>query len=115
MMGVLDAARTRFAARPRNRMAMPEWTPDGEPVMEVFFKTPNAITLSEIEEASKGNQFEQTARLVVACAEDQEGQKLFAPGDHKDLLIFTDPVALGRLGRAIMAGASIDAEQAAKN
>jgi hypothetical protein len=114
-MSILEQAMSRFEARPQHELDVPEWSVDPKKPVKVFYKTPNAATLSRAAREAKGDAIENVARLVALVLTDADGVRLFAPLDYKDLMVRTDPVALNRIAAAIMAEAKIDVDEAEKN
>jgi hypothetical protein len=114
-MNILEQAMARFEARPQHELDVPEWAADPTKPVTVYFKTPNAATLSKAAKESKGDSIENVARLVALVLTDADGKRLFAPLDYKELMVRTDPVALNRIAAAIMAEATIDTDAAEKN
>jgi hypothetical protein len=109
MSGVLERAIAHFEARPRKKVACPEWG------CEVWFRTPNAATLSQVVRESKGDPIEQAARLVAHCARLEDDTPMFARLDYKTLMIQVDPAVVSRIANAMMDEAKIDVEAAEKN
>jgi hypothetical protein len=114
-MSILETATQNFSSRKVHSMEMPEWTKPGDVPLVVYFKTPNAVTIQQVEDAAKGSMTEKAARMVARVVQDADGNKLFQPLDYKELMVATDPNALARLYVAIASGAGIDAVQAEKN
>lgn len=114
-MNVLERAKQAFADRKMQSMEMPEWTPPGEAVVQVWFKTPNPATIEKVDASTTGGVVEKAARLVALVAQNEDGSKMFVPLDYKELMIGTDPNALGRLYLAIVSAAKLDADTAEKN
>ena len=65
--------------------------------MQVWFKTPNPATIEKVDASTTGGVVEKAARLVALVAQNEDGSKMFVPLDYKELMIGTDPNALGRL------------------
>lgn len=114
-MGVLDRAIAHFDARAQQSVAVPEWAEKPGQDFLVYFKSPNPATLSRVQTESKGDAVQMMARLVCHCATDESGKKLFAPLDHKEMMLRVDPAVLTRVANAIMAEARLDPEGAEKN
>lgn len=113
-MSVLENAIAQFEARPTFEIEVPEWGKPDAPLV-VYYKTPNAATLSKVIKESKGDPIEQAARLVAHCARDGKGEKMFNPIDYKDLMIKVDFAIVSRIAAAIMRDARFDVGEAEKN
>jgi hypothetical protein len=113
-MTILERAQAHWDSRPSHEMEVAEWGEGAEPLI-LCFKTPNASTLSKVVRESKGDPIEQAARLVVACATDRNGDRLFSPADSLALMKHVDPSVVSRIAARIMEEAHLDVGQAEKN
>lgn len=100
---IKERAKSHWAERGTGSVEVPEWE------TTIFFKSPNLATLKDAMSEAKGDPIEAQARIVVACAVDSEGQKIWAKAEYRDLMIGYDPSVVARIGNAIMAGTSFAA------
>jgi hypothetical protein len=113
-MGILDRAQAHWDARPQYQIEIPEWGEPEKP-LTVYFKTPNLSTMAKVVRESKGDQIEQSVRLVIACATDIDDKKLFQPAENVRLMKHVDPAVVSRIAARIMEEAHINIEDAEKN
>lgn len=97
-----DRAKAHFAGRDRGRVDVPEW----EAV--IWYKTPNLATLKAVMAEAMGDTIEAQARIVVACATDDAGERIWSKAEYKDLMTSVDPGIVARIANAIMADAKLD-------
>lgn len=102
-MGIKEKAKAHFAARATHEIEIPEW---GE---TVYYKTPNMQAYKVILAESNGNAIEMQARLVVQCATDANGQRIWQKQEYSDLMREYDPGIIARIANEIMAEAKLDA------
>jgi hypothetical protein len=114
-MNILEQAMSRFEARAQHEIDVPEWSADPKKPVKVFYKTPNAATLSKAKKDAKDDSIEMVARLVALVLTDGNGERLFKYAQYKDLMVSTDPNVTNRIATAIMAEAKIDVDEAEKN
>jgi hypothetical protein len=115
MSHILEQAVANFEARPRHKIAVPEWSKAEGPMVEVWFKTPNAKVLSKVQKEASGDPIEQAARMVALVATDENGKRLFSEADYSELMIRTDPRGISRIYAAIISDARLDVHAAEKN
>jgi len=115
MASVLDMIAAPFEGRPRHCVAVPEWSHDPEKPFQVWFRVPNAATLSAVQKESDGDQVKYVALLVVKVAETEACERMFRPLDYKELMMRVDPAGLARLGAAILKVSQVDSREAEKN
>lgn len=113
-MNIIERAQAHWDSRPQHEIEVAEWGEKGA-ALTVCFRTPNAATLSRVVKESKGDTIEQAARLVVACATDMNGERLFKPADAVTLMKHVDPGVVTRIAAKIMAEARFDVEESEKN
>lgn len=112
-MRVLDRAIAQFQNRPVFEIEVPEWG-EGETPLIVYYKTPNAATLSRINREAKGDPIEIAARLVAERSlVDADGTKMFKPIDYKTLMVQADPAVFSRIAQKIMKDAKLDLSEPA--
>lgn len=104
MATVLERALAQFDTRATHSVEVPEWGEAGKP-LTVYFRAPNAATLSKVTRDSEGDAVKQMAMLVAQCALDEKGGRLFTNMNWRDLFDGTDPAVVGRIAGAIMAEA----------
>lgn len=98
-----ERAKARFLDRAILSIEVPQWE------ITVFFKTPNLETIKAAVAASQGDTFESQARLVVACAMDENGEKIWKnKAEYKDLMTSYDPGAVAAVAKAITDGMKLN-------
>jgi hypothetical protein len=113
-MNVLKRAQEHWDSRQQHCIEVPEWGEAGK-LLSIYFKTPNLSTMAKVVRESRGDQIEQSVRIVVACATDAEGNRLFQNADNLALMKHADPAVVSRIASRIMAEANINIEEAEKN
>jgi hypothetical protein len=99
---IKERARAKFANRETHKVEVPEWG------VTIFYKTPNLATLGMVKSESGENQVEMQARLVVACATDETGERIWTKAEYLDLMNFVDPGPVMRISTEIMAHFNLD-------
>lgn len=100
----------QFSGRAVKTVEVPGWP---EPV---YFKVPNLSTLKQTMADAKGDPVEMQARVVVACAEDGKGVKIWPNKiDYTEVMTRIDPGIVARIANAIMAEAKLDVAAAEGN
>lgn len=99
---IKERAKQHFASRSIGKIEIPEWE------ATIFYKTPNLATLKSVMAEAQGDNIEAQARIVVACATDEAGEKIWAKLEYKDLMTSVDPGVVARIATAIMAAANLD-------
>jgi hypothetical protein len=99
---IKERARAQFANRETHKIEVPEWG------ATIFYKTPNLATMKQVTSESQGDPFEMQARLVVACATDDTGERIWSKAEYKDLMMAVDPAVVARIANQIMADANLD-------
>lgn len=99
-----ERIRTQFLSRPMESVDVPQWG------TRVFFKSPNLSTIKSAVADSKGDSFEMNARIVVACALDENGQHIWSKVEYRDMMTEYDPAVIVMIAKAIMKGFNFIAE-----
>ena len=106
---VLDHAKARFAERERKSIRVPEWGPEGSPLVITY----TALTLAERRKIyAPGNDGKPAdgasimARTLIVKACDERGQRLFEELDWHDLMHNVDADVVGRVATAILSSAA---------
>jgi hypothetical protein len=99
---IKDRAKAHFTARTGGKIEIPEWD------CTIYFKTPNLATLKAVWADAQGDNIEAQARIVVACATDESGEKIWSKPEYRDLMTTVDPNIVARIGNAIMGGSNLD-------
>lgn len=97
-----ERAKAHFADRGRQSIDVPEWGG------VIFYKTPNLAILKRVMADAKGDAIEAQARIVVACATDENGEKIWQTPEYQDLMKAMDPGVVARIANAIMKDVSLD-------
>jgi hypothetical protein len=97
-----ERAKAHFADRGMQNVDVPEWHG------KIFYKTPNLAVLKRVMADSKGDAIEAQARIVVACATDENGEKIWSSPEYQDLMKSVDPGVVARIANAIMANVNLD-------
>lgn len=112
-MSVIDQAKAHYAGLGSFRAEIPEWGEDGNPVIVTW----SPLTLAEKRKAMNGAKslFDQIVmvRIVIAKACDEDGNKLFTPGDEQTLMTNVAASIVERLALDIVTVPS--AEEQEKN
>ena len=96
-----ERAKALWAERATHCVEVPEWSG------KIHYKTPNLATLKSVMAESKGDPIEFSARIVVACAMDENGEKIWSKAEYLDLMKAVDPAVVNRIGNAIVSEAKI--------
>lgn len=99
---IRERAKSHFAGRQTGKIEVPEWE------ATIFYKTPNLATLKAAFAEAQGDTIEAQARIVVACATDDTGERIWSKADYRDLMTSVDPAVVARIANAIMADAKLD-------
>ena len=114
-MGVLDTIAASFENRSRHYVDVPEWGADPEKPFRVWFKTPNAATLSAAEKESEGDKYKFLAIIVGRMAQNENETQMFNKLDWHDLMTRVSPDGLARVANAILSYSKLDTKAAEKN
>jgi hypothetical protein len=108
---IKERAKAHFASRSVGKVEVPEWD------CAIFYKTPNLATLKAVMAEAQGDAIEAQARIVVACATDDAGERIWSKPEYRDLMTSVDPGIVARIANAILAEANLDmnAKQAAED
>jgi hypothetical protein len=96
-----EKAKAQFLARATDSIEVPQWG------ATIYFKTPNLTTIKSAMADAKGDNIEAQARIVVACATDENGDRIWSKAEYKDLMIEYDPGAVAMIAGAIMKNVSL--------
>lgn len=99
---IKERAKSQFLNRATDSLDIPQWG------AKVYFKTPNLSTIKSVMADSKGDNIEAQARIVVACATDENGERIWSKAEYKDLMIEYDPAVVAMIAAAIMKGISLE-------
>lgn len=99
---IKERLKTHFASRETGRIEVPECG------ATIFYRTPNLATLKAAFADSQGDTIEAQARIVVACALDDAGEKIWSKVEYRDLMSSVDPAIVARIANAIMSDAKLD-------
>jgi len=99
---IKDRAKAHFAERGTGKVEVPEWE------ATIYYKTPNLATLKAVFAEAQGDNIEAQARVVVACAMDDAGAKIWSKAEYRDLMTSVDPSIVARIANAILAEAKLD-------
>lgn len=113
-MNILERAQANWDSRAQHEIEVPEWGESGKP-LTVYFKTPNLATVAKVEKESKGNAIEQMARMVIYCATDANGKRLFSSADFTQLMNHSDPAVVARIATRMAEETNVNIEDAEKN
>lgn len=94
---IKDRAKSHWAKRETGTVEVLEWG------ATIHFKSPNLATVKAAMADAKGDPIEAQARIVVACATDVDGNRIWSKAEYRDLMIEYDPSIVTRIGNAIMA------------
>lgn len=100
---VKEKAKAQWADRSRGQVDVPEWE------TTIYFKTPNLAMLKDVSNDSGRDPIESQARLVVACATDVNGERIWNKAEWHDLMTAYDPSIVSRIASAIMSKSSFAA------
>lgn len=107
---IKERAKAQFLARATESVEVPQWG------TRIYFKTPNLSTIKSVMADAKGDNIEAQARIVVACATDEHGERIWNKTEYKDLMTEYDPAAVALVASAIMQGMSLgDAKEMAED
>lgn len=99
-MNILDRAKAHFRDKLNNGLIcieVPEWGEDNEPA-KLYFKP--YLTLLEQAEAAKlinDDSVKGLAGLLIMRALDEEGNRVFAKTNERELMNSVDPDVIGRI------------------
>jgi len=94
-------AESQFASRAMKSVFIPPWNET------IYYKSPNLETIKAASINSKGEPLEMGARIVVACATDENGTRIWPnSAQYKDLMTKYEPDGVSALIKAIMEGVS---------
>lgn len=94
-------AKESFVGRETRSIFIPEWG------ATIYFKKPNLATFKAAMVESNREPLEMQARMVVACATDAEGKKIWNSAEYVDLMTSYDPDVVSRIADAIMNGTKL--------
>lgn len=107
MSGVLERAKGHFAALRPEKIDVPEWGPDGKPLVVTW----SALTVAQrrriaapLDDGSRADPFTMAVRAVILKACDEAGAKLFDEMDEHALNYDVDSEVVERIGVLIMYG-----------
>ena len=99
---IKERAKAHFAERKIGTIEIPEWD------SKIFYKAPNLATLKAAMSEAQGDTIEAQARIVVACATDDAGERIWSKAEYRDLMTSVDPGLVARIANAIMAASKLD-------
>lgn len=97
-----ERAKAHWADRGTESTHIAEWD------ATIFFKAPNFATIKAVTAESKGDPIEYAARMVVACAMDEHGEKIWSKPEYKDLMTMVDPQIILRIFKEIVKDAKLN-------
>lgn len=106
-----EKAKAQFGSRGLQSIVVPQWD------ATIYYKSPNLSTIKAAYAQSKGDSFEMNARIVVACAMDENENRIWNGAEYKDLMVEYDPGAVVMVAKAIMEGVNLmsDPQQQAED
>lgn len=105
-----DRAKAHFAAHGQKSIDVPEWGG------RIWYRVPNLSTIKDVHSAANGDAIEMQARLVVALATTENGERIWPnKAEYRELMIECDPGVVARIANAMMADAKLDVPAAEGN
>ena len=101
-MKAIDRLTSHYGGLPRRSIAVPEMSASGEEPFRVWWSPWTIEEKKELFKAAAGDDRGMFARILIAKAEDEEGNKLFDRGDLPKLSLAAHEKVVARIAAAIL-------------